>query len=102
MSSEDKALLVGATYTREGNNVTATGTTSQQIAEGVARHDYLVAKYTLSNILTGRDIPSLSRMINGINESSSDSSNVAAIILVIFSVTLASTGAYFFLKRKHQ
>lgn len=101
LSSENKALLVGATYERVESTVTATGTTTQTIADGVARHDYLVSKYKLDNILTGRVVPSLanSAMIGIMN---SETANTSVIIVIVSLVGLTAIGGYFLIRRKEQ
>ena len=88
LSNEEKALLVGATYTRNEATVTATGGTSQAVAEGVARHDYLVDKYGLTNILAGRSIPSSSN--NQLATPFMTSANDFSVILVV-TILVVST-----------
>lgn len=102
LTSGEKNNLVNATYERNGATVTATGTTTQEIAEGVARHDYLVAKYGIDSIFGGRIIPALSKNIA--TSIASSESNAASNIAVISLTGLAVGGAgcFAFIRRKKE
>ena len=99
--ASEKTVFVGATYTRSGETVTKTGDTTQTCAEGAARYDYLVAKYTLKNFATGRDVPALAGYFR-LTSNNSTNHNATLVIVIIASVSLMTIAGYFVIRRRKE
>ena len=112
LSTTDKALFTGATYTKSGSGaqtiVKATGTTTQEVANAVAKYDYIVGKYnpTYSTTSTWKDFlgrepdPIGAGAYKAFFNPESNAASTTAAIVIISIVSLAAVGGFFFIRKK--
>ena len=108
----EQNLLKNAAFTVTGSGnetvVTATGTTSQSIAEAIAKYDYIVGKYNKGQGLTAyndfleRDPDRIGGARLVLSNIVSENTNTIAIIVIISLVSVTAIGGYFFIKRREQ
>ena len=104
LDAEEQGKLHDATFTVVGSGsstvVTATGETSQSVAEAIARYDYIIAKYGTSEYTNfiGRTVNKMApaRMIG--ETISSSSSTIIIVVVALTSIT--SIGVLLVIKRK--
>lgn len=115
LDGEEQDKLKDATFTVEGSGsstvVTATGETSQSVAEAMARYDFIEGKYNPSDSLSspyknfiGRTVHPLANSSYALNyQSNLDSSSSITIIVIVAVASMTLLGVTLVLrKRKHQ
>ena len=104
LDAEEQGKLHDATFTVTGSGtstvVSATGETSQSVAEAIARYDYIIAKYGTSEYsnFIGRTVNKLApaRIVG--ESMSSSSSTIVIVVVALTSIT--SIGVLLVIKRK--
>lgn len=98
LSDNAKNYLINATFTVNGSEVTPLGDTTQLIAEGLARYDQLVARYSYENFIN-REIS-----INSSNKSLLEDISKATpitFIVIISLISISCVSTYFYFKRRN-
>lgn len=80
-------------------NATA-DSTGDDLAKGVARYDYLVGKYNLTNFID-RDVPNVGSGLNPLI-SVNNIQETAWIVVIVGLVGLTAVGGYFFIRRRKE
>lgn len=89
-----KNYLVNAAFVVDGDEVTPTGETTLNVANGVAKYDQLVSKYSFENFMN-RNIPDKTKFLNGINDN-----NVNFVIIIVALATSSFTCCLCIIKHK--
>lgn len=104
LSDGAKTIIVSATYTRSGYGastvITAGDGVDQDIAEAVAKYDYVIAKYgttNYSNFIT-RSVASNNLM----SFSSTSNEGMMLVILAVSLIGLTTVGCYFYLRKRKE
>jgi len=104
LDAEEQGKLHDATFTVEGSGsstvVSATGETSQSVAEAIARYDYIIAKYGESSYTNfiNRTITPIAGAPYVIPTTNTNSSTIIIVVVALTSIT--SIGVLLVIKRK--
>lgn len=103
LTDDAKAAIVNAKYTISGGTVVALGDTIQEVAEAMAKYDYIVAKYGTAEynaFVTGRVAPVGTVPFD--NYSVDLYNNSLIIVLSAMLLASAFAFAYFYAKKKRR
>lgn len=101
-----KAYIRHASYSYNGETITATNATDSNVANFVCKYDYVVDKYGWSDFIgrngTTYDFFNSSEKVSTLMNIISENTNTIAIIVIISMVSVTAIGGYFFLRKRKE